>query len=113
MSSSNSLRALTTSPSPRRDSKRSRTETSSCRSPACHFQRYLSVGAAAERVEVHASDVPLINSTDATLGNNFDNKQVLLLPSEGRNPVELLSLQPGVTYTGNQVDHPPTLVVDP
>jgi len=72
-------------------------------SPAT-FNATLSVGAAAERVEVHASDVPLINSTDATLGNNFDNKQVLLLPSEGRNPVELLSLQPGVTYTGNQVD---------
>ncbi|HVN20392.1 MAG TPA: TonB-dependent receptor, partial [Dongiaceae bacterium] len=68
------------------------------------FNAMLSVGAATESVEVHASDVPVINSTDATLGNNFDSKQVLLLPSEGRNPVELLSLQPGVTYTGNQVD---------
>lgn len=40
-----------------------------------------------------------VNTTDATMGNAFDNKQIVELPFEGRNPVEILSLQAGVTYT--------------
>ena len=62
------------------------------------------VSTVAETVTVSISGASAVNSSDATLGNAFDTKQVLELPSEGRNPVELLSLQPGVTYTGNQVD---------
>jgi hypothetical protein len=42
-----------------------------------------------------------VNTTDASIGNAFGAKQIMELPSEGRNPVEILSLQPGVTYTGN------------
>jgi hypothetical protein len=42
-----------------------------------------------------------VNTTDASIGNAFGTKQILELPFEGRNPVEILSLQPGVTYTGN------------
>jgi len=42
-----------------------------------------------------------VNTTDASMGNAFGGKQMLELPFEGRNPVEILSLQPGVTYTGN------------
>ena len=42
-----------------------------------------------------------VNTTDASIGNAFGAKQILELPFEGRNPVEILSLQPGVTYTGN------------
>jgi Carboxypeptidase regulatory-like domain len=42
-----------------------------------------------------------VNTTDASIGNAFGNRQILELPFEGRNPVEILSLQPGVTYTGN------------
>jgi len=72
-------------------------------SPAT-FNANLTLATVAETVTVSGSSVPLINSTDATLGNAFNSRQVLQLPSEGRNPVELLSLQPGVTYTGNQVD---------
>jgi len=68
------------------------------------FNVTLPVSTAAESVTVSSAAIPLVNSTDATLGNAFDSKQVLELPSEGRNPVELLSLQPGVTYTGSQVD---------
>jgi len=68
------------------------------------FNASLSVSTVSESVTVSSSAIPLVNSTDATLGNAFDSNQVLNLPSEGRNPVELLSLQPGVTYTGNQVD---------
>jgi hypothetical protein len=41
-----------------------------------------------------------VNTTDATLGNAFNNRQIMDLPFEGRNVVEILSLQPGVTYTG-------------
>lgn len=40
-----------------------------------------------------------VNTSDATMGNAFDNKQIEELPFEGRNPVEMLSLQAGVTYT--------------
>jgi hypothetical protein len=45
-----------------------------------------------------------LNTTDATLGHPFDQQQILALPSEGRNPVELLSLQAGVAYLGTNTD---------
>jgi len=41
-----------------------------------------------------------VNTTDASLGNAFNTRQITDLPFEGRNPVEILSLQAGVTYTG-------------
>lgn len=63
----------------------------------------LSVGAEETTVDVTDS-APPVNTVDATLGNPFDSKQILAIPSEGRNAVELLSLQAGVTYVGNQVD---------
>jgi len=63
----------------------------------------LSIGTSATVVEVKG-EAPAVNTVDATLGNPFDAKQILALPSEGRNAVELLSLQAGVTYVGNQVD---------
>ena len=40
-----------------------------------------------------------VNTTDASMGNAFETKQIVELPFEGRNPVEILSLQAGVTYT--------------
>ncbi len=40
-----------------------------------------------------------VNTTDATMGNAFESRQIVELPFEGRNPVEILSLQAGVTYT--------------
>src|SRR5580700_6228621 len=46
-------------------------------------------------------EAPQVNTTDATLGNNFNSRQLTDLPSEGRDPVAILSLQPGVTYIGN------------
>jgi Carboxypeptidase regulatory-like domain len=63
----------------------------------------LQVGAATTTVDVQG-EAPPVNTVDASLGNPFDSKQILDLPSEGRNAVELLSLQAGVTYVGNQVD---------
>ena len=61
----------------------------------------LSLGAVSQVVEVSASahDV-VINTQDASLGNNFDSSQITQLPLEGRNLVDLLSLQPGSTREG-------------
>jgi len=56
-----------------------------------------------ELVEV-SGEAPLVNTQDATLGNNFGVRQLTDLPSEGRDPVAILSLQPGVVYLGNQVN---------
>ncbi|HKS80429.1 MAG TPA: carboxypeptidase-like regulatory domain-containing protein [Candidatus Acidoferrales bacterium] len=47
---------------------------------------------------------PLINKTDASLGNVLQNSQISELPIADRNVVQLLSLQPGVAYLGNQLD---------
>src|SRR5579872_3982276 len=60
----------------------------------------LQVQGATVTVDVHG-EAPMVNTTDATLGNNFDARQLTDLPSEGRDPVAILSLQPGVTYIGN------------
>src|SRR5581483_11345265 len=49
----------------------------------------------------------LVNTTDASLGNAFNERQVKTLPLEGRNVPDLLSLQAGVTYTGNRPDANP------
>ena len=42
----------------------------------------------------------MVNTQDATLGNNFNARQLTDLPTEGRDPVSILSLQPGVVYIG-------------
>jgi hypothetical protein len=47
-------------------------------------------------------EAPLINRTDATLGNVVESNQISELPIANRNVVELLSLQPGVSYMGIQ-----------
>lgn len=49
-------------------------------------------------------EAPLVNRTDATLGNVVNQDQIAELPIADRNVVELLSLQPGVAYLGDQVD---------
>ena len=58
------------------------------------------VAGATEKVEV-TSEAPLVNTQDASIGNAFDERQLLKLPSEGRDPVSILSLQPGVTFIGS------------
>jgi hypothetical protein len=47
---------------------------------------------------------PLVNTQDATQGHAFDTKQIDNLPSEDREPLAILSLQPGVVFVGNQVN---------
>ena len=53
-----------------------------------------------ETVEVTGT-IPLINTQDATLGHAFGADQIASLPFEGRDPTGILSLQPGVVFTGN------------
>src|SRR3984885_9644533 len=55
----------------------------------------------ATSVTVEAT-APLINRTDASLGNVLEENQIAELPIADRNVVQLLSLQPGVVYLGNQ-----------
>jgi hypothetical protein len=59
----------------------------------------LQVGSASESITIEGQ-APLVNTSDASLGRSFDTRQVEQLPIEGRNVVELLSLQPGVTFLG-------------
>jgi hypothetical protein len=65
----------------------------------------LEVGSTTETVEVSALTVTL-NTSDASIGNAFNENQVKELPLEGRNVPDLLSLQPGVAYTNNRPDVP-------
>jgi hypothetical protein len=59
----------------------------------------MAVATVATAVNVEA-DVVRIDTVDASIGNSFNETQVLQLPLQTRNVVDLLSLQPGVTSTG-------------
>ena len=48
-----------------------------------------------------AGTAPLVNTVNAALGHAFDTEQIADLPFEGRDPTGILSLQPGVVFTGN------------
>ncbi|MGB2593091.1 MAG: TonB-dependent receptor [Candidatus Acidiferrum sp.] len=67
----------------------------------------LEIGTAVETVEVSAQTQTL-NTTDASLGTAFNENQVKELPLEGRNVPDLLTLQAGVVYIGNN----PTIDTD-
>ncbi|HYA63586.1 MAG TPA: carboxypeptidase-like regulatory domain-containing protein, partial [Candidatus Sulfotelmatobacter sp.] len=60
----------------------------------------LQVASASMTVEVQAV-TQTVNTQDATLGNTFASQQILALPFEGRDAAGVLSLQPGITFTGN------------
>src|SRR2546425_1025244 len=62
----------------------------------------MKVGTVAETVSV-LSEIAAINTENATIGNPFTETQVRQLPLQTRNVVELLSLQPGVTPTGEVI----------
>jgi hypothetical protein len=60
----------------------------------------LQPGQASETVTV-SSEIPLVNTINATLGGTVDNKTINELPLNGRNYQNLLSLRPGVmVYAG-------------
>ena len=56
----------------------------------------LQVGSATDVVNVEAS-VEQVNTTNATLGNVVEEQTVKTLPLNGRNPLNLIVLEPGVT----------------
>jgi hypothetical protein len=61
----------------------------------------LEIGAVTESVTVSTSSAELlVNREDATLGNNFVNKQITQLPLEARNVPNLLTLQTAATRDG-------------
>ena len=59
----------------------------------------LEVGSVGTTVNVEAQTTQ-VNTVDGSVGNAFEEKQVQELPLQTRNVVELLSIQPGVTQTG-------------
>jgi hypothetical protein len=59
----------------------------------------LTVGSMAQTVEVTASST--LNFSDASIGNAISNAQIETMPIDSRNVADLLSLQPGVLYFGN------------
>lgn len=61
----------------------------------------LKLGAVTETVvvETSASEIQ-VNTQDASLGNNIENRQIIELPLNNRNVIDLLTLQPGVTQEG-------------
>lgn len=62
----------------------------------------LNLGSAAtESVQV-SDTTSTINTTDATVGTPFDSQQIKSLPFEGNNVLDLLSLQSGVLFLGDQ-----------
>ncbi|HKQ73355.1 MAG TPA: TonB-dependent receptor [Blastocatellia bacterium] len=61
----------------------------------------LEVGQVSEVVSVSASTAEnILNTQDASLGNNFLSQQIIQLPLNARNVGNLLSLQPAVTSSG-------------
>jgi hypothetical protein len=65
----------------------------------------LEIGTTLETVEVSGT-AETLNTSDATLGTAFNQTQISSLPFEGRDPVAILSLQPGVVTVADrdQVD---------
>lgn len=60
----------------------------------------LAVQASSVTVDVSAT-AQTLNTADATLGDSVGNVTIEALPMEGRDPVSMLTLQPGVLYLGN------------
>ncbi len=74
----------------------------------------MSVQASQEIVNVSA-EAQTLNTSDASLGNSMNNSLIQSLPSEGRSVPDLLALQPGVLYLGQDSGRPvnPSLANDP
>ncbi len=61
----------------------------------------LEIGDVSEIVTVSGETIDsIVNTQDATIGNNFQTRQIQQLPTDSRNINTLLSLQPGVTQQG-------------
>jgi hypothetical protein len=60
----------------------------------------LELGSINQQVIVESAAAPTLNTEDATVGNTFSENEVKNLPFLARNVINLLTLQPGVVYTG-------------
>jgi Carboxypeptidase regulatory-like domain len=58
----------------------------------------LQIGTATETVVV-TSEVPLVNTTNSSLGGLVDEKKIADLPLNGRNYIDLTLLQPGINHS--------------
>lgn len=67
-----------------------------------HLDVKMELGSINETITVEEGAVTRVNTTDATIGNEFDSKRVLALPFEGRDAAAVLSLQPGAVFTGTE-----------
>ena len=65
----------------------------------------LAVGELSATVEV-TSQAALLNTTIATLGQVIENKYMMSLPNIGRNPLQYLTLTPGVVGVNGQSNTP-------
>lgn len=63
----------------------------------------LELGQITEVISVEA-EAPLLNTSDASIGNAITTRQVVSLPLEQRSIMSLLTLQPGVTFSGDPFD---------
>ncbi|HEX8187316.1 MAG TPA: carboxypeptidase regulatory-like domain-containing protein [Pyrinomonadaceae bacterium] len=61
----------------------------------------LEVGAVGDVVTVNAEDTPLLERDTATRGQVIENRRIVELPLNGRNPIMLATLAPGVQFNGN------------
>jgi hypothetical protein len=57
----------------------------------------LEIGTVAETVTI-TGESPILNTTDASIGNTITEQTIRALPVEARNVVHLLSLQPGTVF---------------
>ena len=64
----------------------------------------LEVGLATEKVTVTAA-APLLESATASGGQVIDNRQITDLPLNGHNPIELVNLAAGVSYSGTSLTY--------
>jgi hypothetical protein len=69
----------------------------------------LSVASATQTVEV-VDTASSLNTQDATVGTPFNTEQIQTLPFEGNNVLDLLSLQSGVLFLGDQTQQQQNMV---
>jgi len=62
----------------------------------------LTIQSSTETIDVSAI-AQTLNTTDATLGDSVANEQIQAMPMDGRDPISLLSLQPGALFLGESV----------
>lgn len=59
----------------------------------------MQLGNVAETIEV-SGGAPVLETENATIGTVIENKRIIDLPLNGRNPLQLVSLTPGATTNG-------------